>query len=169
MFIHQLLCRALLAIPHWLSSSPMTSNDDQQQLTSPALVKSAEPDVPDAHIVSNETWQYVDQIRERWGIPGLSVAVVAGDRARHERLLRPDRKSGSDHEWTQEVRGFGVANSAGEPVTRDVSGQAACEEVLQLACLGHHIRRMLRPLKQRDLTDARRSSPSRPTRSSSPR
>jgi len=73
---------------------------DQRPFTAPA----------DGKLVSDATVEYIEALRGRWGVAGLSIAVVA----------TPESKWGGG-EWRNDTLPFGTANAAGDPVTRDVS------------------------------------------------
>lgn len=68
------------------------------------------PDATDG-IVSRELKVWMDGLRERWGVHGMSVAIVTS----------PDYQYGSG-EWQQEVLSFGTADGRGRPINEEVSG-----------------------------------------------
>ena len=53
-------------------------------------------------VINDDLRSYIEELREKWNIPGLTLGVV-----------RPDGEI--------EMEGFGVMNEDGEPVTPDVN------------------------------------------------
>ncbi|KAL1406255.1 hypothetical protein Q8F55_007950 [Vanrija albida] len=72
----------------------------------PALHEPQEPLAAPRGLLKDSTLRYLEDARAHWGVPGFSVAVVAG----------PEYTGGG---WREELRGFGVANAAGTPVDED--------------------------------------------------
>jgi hypothetical protein len=92
----------------------------QEGLT-PGDADTGTPGPPSA--IPKKTWKYIEEIKERWKVPGLGITYVSAPRENQE-------------DWVVEVRGYGVADSKGNPSTPDVSGHAT-QNPISLAMTWH--------------------------------
>lgn len=80
-------------------------------------------------LLSRATVRHIDSVRQRWGVPGMAVAVVTSPRFKHNHLKDSDADQIHDAQegsyGKNEKRGkvqllnFGTATNAGAPVDSD--------------------------------------------------
>ena len=68
------------------------------------------PSQHDSSLVAPKVREYIEHLSSKWGIPGMSIAIVAAPGF-----------AGDNSDWITSLDSFGIADSAENAVTRDVS------------------------------------------------